>query len=273
MDLAEQPYLAEPVGFVRAKDWSKARKSLYAAQSTLKKSGRADDWMVVHALLGRTYAAVDNNYKALEMYRVVIATYRGKETLDTLGPSGEPMTVARTRLVIEARSEALFFEAEQKRVAMEKASRSPTYRGDGSKDDVTKFITGPFAAWMKERRVAIQETEQSYLAVVSVEPFPSPAFVVRSAERVGAMWAGFTRDIARAPMPDAWKGEGSIGSLPKAQIRATYEDALNDVLQPMLQHARAAYKHCVDKAQRFAITSEAASACAKWLEENPAPSP
>lgn len=268
-DLELGAALAPTAEHIRKGAWAKAAKAADAALAGIEKSGRLDDLLAVQALRGRARAKLGDTKRATTAFKAALDAYK-PASLDAIGPADAPETIERLRVMVEAVSEARFFFAEEKRKAAE-AEKLPAYRGNGTKDDVLKFVNGPFAKWFKARNANMVDVERAYVEVLDVQPAPSPRWVVRSAERVGAFSSSFATAVDRAPYPKEWEGEGDIAGIPKADILATYKRALADVTSPMQQRARAAYKTCVDRAAAFSVDLPEVALCKKWLDDNPAP--
>lgn len=101
--------------------------------------------------------------------------------------------------------EPLFVAAEQKRQDAERLA-PPVYRGDRNEKDMAAFLMpgggGPWDAWHKAKRAAIEDAAAAYAKIPAMTPAPPPAWVVAVHARVGALWASFAAELRDIPMPD-----------------------------------------------------------------------
>lgn len=164
--------------------------------------------------------------------------------------------------------EAMFFFAEEKRRAAE-AIRVPLYQGTGLRADIMAYTKGPLATWFAQRRTAIDEAEKLYLAGVSVQPMPSPRWVVASAARVARMQGMFVAELRAAPLPKSWKPTGpSAWGSSWEDVRAAYREALDQASEPIRARARAAYRVCLDYSMKYQYADEHSRSCATWLSSH-----
>src|SRR5690606_23554233 len=106
----------------------------------------------------------------------------------------EGQKLRRLARALTAVGEALFYFAEEKRVAAE-AIKFPAYKGPGTRDAVLKHINGPVADWMTKKMPAIEAAEQEYLKIVELQPAPPPRWVIAAGSQVGTLWGNFVRDF------------------------------------------------------------------------------
>lgn len=269
LDLAEMR-LGEPLApaAVRAREskWAEVVREVDKAWPSIEKAGQLDEMCAAQALKGRALFALGQDKKAAEAFAKVLAIYK-ERTLAPLGDTSEPAVLARARVVIEAVSEATFFTAARRHRELTR-SKAPVYKGNGEPADVDRYIAGEFGAWFKERLKAVEEVDKAYQGVLSVQPIPSPRWVVKAAERAGALHESLLTDIASTPMPKAWLGSGEFAGRPKQQIRAAFADALKEATLPFVARVKGAYKVCVERAERFNVTIPEVNSCAKWLQDH-----
>jgi tetratricopeptide (TPR) repeat protein len=271
VDAALPPALLDAATQVRAGAWRKAKTALGTAIPIVEKGGAPDDVAVANALLGRTHAALGDRKSARKSFDAALAAADASEP-GVLGDADEARRNLRLARLALVRGEALFDSAEEKRAAAV-VKKAPVYRGSGSASDLGKFASKELAPWMNERRAAIAEAEEAYRKVLDVKPMPPPIWVVASAERVADLHATLVQQLSLIPMPAAWNGEGELNGVKKSEIREAYRAALDGALEPMRAQATAAYRVCVERAQRFGVQSDAATRCQGWLAKQPASKP
>lgn len=269
LDLAEMRLgdaLAPAAARAREGKWPEVVQGVDKAWPSIEKAGQLDDMCAAQALKGRALFAQGQDKKAAEPFAKVLSIYREKP-LATLGDTADPIVLARARVVMEAVSEATFFTPARQQRELEK-SKPPVYRGNGDRDEVRRFIEKDFAAWLKKRREAMDEVEKGYQNVLSIQPMPSPRWVVKASERVGALHQSLLVAIGSVPIPKAWTGGGDIAGLPKQEIREAYLAALQEVSAPWVARAKAAYTVCLNRATSFQITLPEVNNCKKWLQDH-----
>lgn len=269
LDLAEMQLgdaLAPAAEQARAGKWAQVVRAIDKVWPSLEQAGQVDEMCAAQALKGRALSALGQDQKAAEPFAKVLAIYEEK-TLKPLGDLSVPAHAARARIVVEAVSEATFFTPARRQRELSR-NKPPAYRGNGSKQDVDRFHANEFRVWFHERRKAIDEVDRGYQKVLSIQPMPSPRWVVRAAERVGAMYESFLTDFSSVPVPKEWTGEGDLMGIPKRDIRKAFSDALAEAASPFVNSVKAAYKACVERAERFQVSLPEVNNCAKWLQDH-----
>jgi TolA-binding protein len=272
---AQTAQIAFAIGahYMEKDDWDQARKRLSSAMSLIDRNATPDVQIQAHAMLGRVYAKINNPSNAAPEYNKVRNTWKDPaavmKKLDAMGgDDGEK--VRRIGKVLTAVGEALFFFAEQKKKEVDRV-RFPEFKGQGTRDEVIKFVKGKVADWIKKKRPLIEETEKEYLKIVQLEPAPPPKWVIAAGARVGQMWGKFVAEFRAAPIPKEWKGSGPIpgaGDLTFEELRGTYYQSLDEASEPQKQQAKAAYKTCLNYSVKFQYFDEYSRACEIWLSKN-----
>jgi hypothetical protein len=248
------------------------------AMPTIDRGAALDDRLAAHALLGRAFARLGQAKEAAAEHRRVIAL-AGKVTLDETGA--------------DALGEARFFFAEEAGAAAEGVTLAP-YTGAGEKQTVLRYLGGPAQRWLDRKTAALEAAERAYLRVCGVEAPPapppvlrggdpnapvalwrggpaegeglidraaSPRWAVAAAGRMGLLWAGAAREIARLPRPAAW-GEPWCGA--GCFIEPPFEDPPDVRLE---QRAKSACEASLRVAAAHYVDDEHAGACDAWLSK------
>jgi hypothetical protein len=248
-----------------------ARRRLAAAMASIDRNATIDIQIRGHAGLGRAFALLHQQPKAAAEYGKVRDLYRDPEAVIARLDRNENDAAMRDRAlarVLTAVGEATFFFAEEKRRVAE-AIRVPLYQGTGLRADIVAYTRGPLATWFAERRTAIDEAEKLYLAGVTLQPVPSPRWVVASAARVARMQGLFVAELRAAPLPKGWKPTGpSAWGSSWEDVRAMYREALDQASEPIRARAKAAYRVCLDYSVKYQYADEYSRSCAAWLSSH-----
>lgn len=176
---------------------------------------------------------------------------------------GEDEGAKQRRLgkALNAVGEAIFFAAEEKRKADVETIKFPAYKGAGTKDDVLKHVQTKVKAWLEKKRPAIEKVEADYKKIVELQPEPPPKWVIAAGSRVGLMWGGFVDEFRAAPIPEAWKKDGSI--------RNTYFSNLDQASEPIkVQRAKPALVTCLSYSVKYQYFDGFWRDCEVWLAKN-----
>ncbi|MEZ4301956.1 MAG: hypothetical protein R3B70_43890 [Polyangiaceae bacterium] len=260
---------------VKKGDHANAKAALTKLIPELGTAASLDVRMAAHTLLGRTLVAQRDLKAAAEHYATVRGLWRDPKAataeLAALG-GDDKAQLARTARALNAAAEALFFEAEQRRLLAEK-EKMPAYTGSGTSESVLKYVNKQIAPWLKTRRALADEAEKAYTSVLRLEPIPPPAWVMASAERVGRMWSSLMSELRGVAIPDNWKGKGTIPGtdISREDVRNEFYSSLETAISPDIERARAAFQKCQDYSKKYRVQSDASRSCDDWLAKNPAP--
>jgi tetratricopeptide (TPR) repeat protein len=249
-------------------DWAAASKQLGAWVNHFDASGPLDVRIRAHAALGRTFAKLDQPKQAETEFVVVQSLWQAPaaavRTIEAEGGDARRVGAATSGV-----GEALFFFAEQKRLAAE-IIHYPEYHGTSSKEAILKHIRTKVADWVKARARAVEEAEREYRRVLQIQPAPPARWVVASASRVGMLWARFNAEFRAAPISREWKGDGAIPgtTMRREDVRRIYYGALDEASEPIHQQAVAAFKTCLVDSARFQYADEHSRRCEEWLTKN-----
>lgn len=253
-------------------DWDNARRRLSSAISLIDRNATPDIQIQAHALLGRVYTRINNPSSATPEYNKVRGMWKDGSALKKLDALGgdENEKFRRLAKVLTAVGEAHFFFAELRKKEVDKI-KFPEFKGQGTRDEVLKFINTKVGDWIKKKRPAIEEAEKEYLKILDLQPSPPPRWVIAAGSRVGQMWGKFVAEFRAAPIPKEWKGSGLVpgtADLTYEELRGTYYAKLDEASEPQKQQAKAAYKKCLDYSVKYQFFDEYSRACEVWLSKN-----
>jgi hypothetical protein len=278
VDSPGDPRLDSAAALLKAGDHQKARAELEKVMPEIDKAAKIDVKMAAHVLLARACRGLKDEKCAASHLAIARASWKDpavvQAAIDAAG-GDEKAKLERMRRALNAAGEAMFYAAEEKRLAAEK-EKYPVYSGKGDRESVHKHITTKVAAWVKARRALIEDADKAYTAVTQIQPVPPPRWVVASAARVGQMWSRFVAEFRAAPIPAEWKGTGPLAgtTLTKEEVRASYYAALDEASAPQATVARATFKTCQDLARKFGVSDDYSKTCDAWLAKNtPAATP
>jgi len=259
--------------YVEREDWGEARKRLTSATSQIDRNATPDIQIQFHALLGRTFVHLNAGTQATPEYNKVRNTWKDpgsvQKKLDAMG-GDDNEKLRRLAKVLTAVGESMFYFAEQKRKDVDKI-KFPEYKGQGNREDVLKHVKTKVGDWIKKKQPAIEEAEKEYLKILDLQPSPPPRWVIAAGSRVGQMWGKFVAEFRAAPIPKEWKGHGIVpgtADLTYDELRGEYYSKLDEASEPQKQHAKAAYKKCLDYSVKYQYFDEYSRACEVWLSKN-----
>jgi tetratricopeptide (TPR) repeat protein len=250
-------------------DLQGAKKLLAGAMKSIDANATIDVRIRTHAALGRALHGLRDEKAAATEYdavRALHAAHRAKAFASDEADEGQKMRALAAALV--ATGEAVFFAAEQKRLA-QRPPRPPSLARAAKLDDIEPFARGPLAAWVSERRRALDELERAYAELLAIEPVPPPIWVVRAAERVARASFALADDITALPAPGSSPAPGaSAPSRPSTALQQAWAAALERASAPELSRARALAQRCVDLAAKYQAGEIESAACATALSKH-----
>ncbi|MFO0588206.1 MAG: hypothetical protein U0441_11730 [Polyangiaceae bacterium] len=276
MDLTNypgDPRLSDGVTALLANEAARARQAFSKVVPEIDVNGSLDVRMAAHALLARACQSAQDAKCAAAHYQTVRELWKDPEaavkSMEALGGSDAEKNkrIARALLAV---GEAMYYVAEEKRLVAE-AEKMPEYKGPGQKDQVLKHIQSKVAPWVQSRRAKIEDAEKAYVAILNVQPFPSPRWVVDAAARVGQMWGHLAAQFRTTPIPKEWAGTGKIPgtNTDRETLRADYYAALDQAAEPLMARARNAFKTCSDLSVKWQYTDDLSKSCDDWLKKYP----
>ena len=241
--------------------WDDARARLGRAMARIDRSGRVDDRILAHALLGRIAARQLGTEAALAEYGAVRRAWRQPdEAMKQLTAGGADNR--RVVEVLEAVGEATFFFAERARAAADAVKR-PAYRGPVAEAPLRRYVLDQIVPWVPKKRAAIERAENAYLEVLQIAPVAPPRWAIASAARAGALWAGLAEDFTSIP-----KLTGPIpgrGGLTYEELGAAYAAVIQSTLDELNGRAKRAFERCLALSTRYAHVDDTSRGCEQWL--------
>ncbi|HKN67729.1 MAG TPA: hypothetical protein VJW73_15705, partial [Gemmatimonadaceae bacterium] len=163
----------------------------------------------------------------------------------------------RVGKAIAAVGEALFFAAEERRLAEVETLKFPEYRGAGDKASVKAHVDTKVKDWYLKKMAAIQRVEPEYAKILDLKPTPPPKWVIAAGSRSGLMWGDFVDDFRRAPIPKAWHG---------TELEQVYVGEIDRVSQPYKdERAYPALKTCLQLSTKYQYFDAFSRSCEMWL--------
>ena len=243
-------------------DWEKARAALASVGKTLDRAP-TDVQLQAHATLGRALAKLNRLDQAKTEYARVRALYPNDiEAKIQAAYPNEDATLRdrRLRKAVEAMGEALFFAAEQRRVAEVETLKFPEYKGAGDKVSVKAHVDTKVKDWYVKKMAAIEKVEAEYAKILGLLPLAPPRWVIAAGYRAGLLWGDFVDDFRRAPIPKAWRG---------TEVEQVYTTAIDLASQPYKDnHAKPALVKCLELSVRVQFFDDYSRACEVWLAKN-----
>jgi hypothetical protein len=192
---------------------------------------------------------------------------------DAYKTEGEDQRAHRLGKALDAVGEALFFASEDKKKEKVDSLPFPTYKGNGKKDDVLKYMDKSVKPWVTKKQEVITEVDKEYQKITELQPVPPPRWVIAAASRAGLMWGNFVDDFRRAPYPKDWDKKGFVpgtgDTLSWSEVKANYLESLDGASEPIkVSRAKPALKRCLDDSVKYQYFDEYSRDCEKWLAKN-----
>jgi hypothetical protein len=245
-------------------EWEKVKGALAPAMMVVDRAP-PDLQIQAHAMLGRAHASLEQGAPARAEYARVRAlwadpTSAEKKIRDAYPGEDDAQRDHRVTRTVTAVGEALFFAAEERRVAQVEPLKFPEYRGPGDEASVRAHVETRVKDWYTRKMAAIQRVESEYGKVLEIKPTPPPRWVIAAGSRAGLMWGDFVDDFRRAPIPRSWKG---------TSLEHIYLGVLDAKSEPFkAQRAKPALKKCLSLATTYQFFDEHSRACEVWLAKN-----
>jgi tetratricopeptide (TPR) repeat protein len=247
--------------YAEKEDWEKARGALTASMGLLDRAA-PDVQLQAHATLARCHARLNAANRARFEYAKVrhlwsdptaaVAKIRAAYPTED-----EAQRERRVGKAIAAVGEALFFAAEERRIAEVETLAFPEYRGPGDKASVKAHVDTKVKDWYLKKMAAIRRVEPEYAKILELEPTPPPKWVIAAGSRSGLMWGDFVDDFRRAPIPKAWHG---------TELEQVYYGEIDRVSQPYKdEHAYPALKTCLQLSTKYQYFDSFSRSCEVWL--------
>ena len=258
--------LALGANYADKKDFAAAKKQLQGSMGVI--NGAAPDVALQgHATLARVLREFkDGDRQAKSEYAKVLGIWGdGESTLAKIKaayPDEDPATNnRRIGRALNAVGEAMFFAADQQKVALVDSLKFPQYYGNGSRESVEKHIKDKVAPWSKKKSDAIKKVAPEYEKILALKPDAPPKWVIAAGSRVGLLWGQFVDEFRAAPIPEGMKKD--------RELRNAYYGALDDVSSPWKDKlAKPALKTCLDYSVKYQYFDDYSRSCEVWLSKN-----
>lgn len=239
---------------------ARAKLELLAILATSQRDGPIDVTMSAAALAGRAAVSLGDRREAAKHFQTAVDAWKREEARSRAVPADDAGRRALGRS-LDALGEALFFFAEEKRLA---AAAITLPRSKGTSEGFRRAMVD----YLREQRRAVDEAEAAYRKIVDITPFPPPRWTVDSASRVGELWSAIADSVRAAPFPPEWLGDGPApggGNVTRAELRAAFRAQLDEAAAPATERARAAYRTCRALAEKLAVEDELTVRCDDWV--------
>jgi hypothetical protein len=250
--------------YAEKEEWDKARAALTTSMSIVDRAP-PDVQLQAHATLGRALAKLGSGALARAEYAKVKHLWSDPAAAEAKIRAAYPtdddaQRARRLGKSIGAVGEAIFFAAEEKRVAEVDSLKFPEYRGPGDKASVKAHVDTKVKDWYLKKMAAIQRVEPEYAKILDLKPTPPPRWVIAAGSRSGLMWGDFVDDFRRAPIPKAWRG---------TELEQVYTGEIDRVSEPYKrEHARPALKKCLELSTKYQYFDGFSRSCEVWLARN-----
>jgi tetratricopeptide (TPR) repeat protein len=250
--------------YAEKEEWEKARAALTATMGLIDRAP-PDLQLQAHATLGRALSRLNNNAQARSEYAKVKALWADPAAAEAKIRGAYPTEdVAqldrRVGKSLASVGEAIFFAAEERRIAEVEPLKFPEYKGPGDKASVRAHIDTKVKDWYLKKMAAIQKVEPEYAKILDLKPTPPPKWVIAAGSRAGLMWGDFVDDFRRAPIPKAWRG---------TELEQVYTTKIDEVSEPYkTRHARPALEKCLSLSNKHQYFDSFSRSCEVWLAKN-----
>ncbi|MDB4933241.1 MAG: hypothetical protein JWP87_213 [Labilithrix sp.] len=263
---AQSAAIAFAIGahYAEKEEWDRARGALTTSMSLIDRAA-PDVQLQAHATLGRAFARLNNAASARGEYAKVRRLWSDPAAAEAKIRGAYPaeddaQRDRRLGKALSAVGEAMFFAAEERRIAEVESLKFPEYRGPGDKASVKAHVDTKVKDWYLKKMAAIEKVERQYLEVLELKPTPPPKWVIAAGSRSGLMWGDFVDDFRRSPIPKAWRG---------TELEQVYTGEIDRVSEPYkTNHARPALKKCLDLSTKYQYFDAFSRSCEVWLAKN-----
>ncbi len=243
-------------------DWDNARKNLSGNMSVIDKAS-PDIQVQAHATLGRVYAKIPQGDKLAKNEYAKVRNIWGDgskavEAIRAAHPGDADKAIGKA---LNAVGEAIFYNADEMKVATVDQIKFPIYVGNGDMKSVKAHIDTKVKGWLEKKKPAIEKAEAEYKKIVDLQPAPPPKWVIAAGSRVGLMWGNFVDEFRAAPIPSNIKSD--------AELRGAYYDGLDGASEPIKSgRAKPALQTCLTYSVKFQYFDDYSRSCEVWLAKN-----
>lgn len=206
--------------------------------------------------VGRARWDAGERRAAARIFRRVVRAWRRGLAEQAAMSAGEVSGADFSR-TLEAVGEAAFLLAEVRFEAFRSLSR-PTYGGDGSLEDVERWVARRLRPWILRKATALRRAREGYERVAALGV---SEWRIAARARTGAMLRLLMDDLASAPVPRALgPGDEHIGGV-VVPAEDFWEPALSQLRGPAIR----AFEECLRAAVRTRHFGAWSSGCAREL--------
>ncbi len=153
-----------------------------------------------HATLGRALSHLGNAKQARVEFSKVRGLWNDPVAAQAklgaaYGTEDAAQQEKRLGKALGAVGEAMFFAAEERRLAEVETLKFPEYKGPGDKASVKAHIDTKVKDWYLKKMAAIQKVEPEYAKILDLKPLAPPKWVIAAGARSGLMWGDFVDDF------------------------------------------------------------------------------
>ena len=162
-------------------DWDNARKNLSGNMSVIDKAS-PDIQVQAHATLGRVYAKIPQGDKLAKNEYAKVRNIWGDgskavEAIRAAHPGDADKAIGKA---LNAVGEAIFYNADEIKVATVDQIKFPIYVGSGDMKSVKAHIDTKVKGWLEKKKPAIEKAEAEYKKIVDLQPAPPPKWPANS---------------------------------------------------------------------------------------------
>ncbi len=245
--------------------WERARTVLTSSMSLIDRAA-VDIALQSHVLLARVLTHGPTPALANDEYAKARAFWkdpeRAQEALRHAYPSEDEGTRDR-RLAkcLNAVGEAMFAEADARRIAEVEPLKVPVFTDAGNAAGIQAHVQNKLRPWFEKKKKAIEGAEAGFVRILDLKPVAPPRWIIASGGTVGTMWGSLADDLRGLPVPAAFRNDRIL--------RKAYLDALEDLGGSIrAQHAKPAMMKCLDLSVKLQFQDAGTGVCERWLTKN-----
>jgi outer membrane protein assembly factor BamD (BamD/ComL family) len=250
----------------RHEDWTRVAATL-SSVAPLVERAPLDLYVRAKVLMAHAHAEgppATRGLAATENSAVVARWGKGDTAMKSIEAAwpGEDEGTHMWRLgrALTAVGEAMFANAEARRLAEVETLKPPMYAGPANEVAIRTYVDTRVKEWMTKKSVAIESVSEAYAGVLRLAPVPPPKWTASSSAQVAAMWANLHAELGRIFPP-------SVNPLLHKGKKLTPLGVAFEDVRSFIQQGRAnpANVRCVDLASKFSYADDRTRACEAWL--------
>ena len=265
-DTAKTAQIQFSVGahYVDKGDYDRARLALQGAMSLIDRAP-PDVQLQAHATLARALREMKSANAKGEYARVISMwdDSRGADgqfVVDQINKAyaseDDKTRARRIGKALDAVAEALFYQAEEQRLAKVETLPFPIFTGQRTKAELARYNETKITPWVEKKSAAITDVFKLYAKIPALKPAPPPRWVIASAAVAGLMWGNFVDDFKK-----------SVDNLPKdwdafPEAKAEYVQRLDEQAEKIRNRAaKGAIVRCLDESVKWQYSDEYSRKC------------